>query len=65
MMPTWGAVAVRDDDVDALLDHLGDERGAVSDALALLFGVVAQGVATQCDDDALVHEIVLVHDMPP
>lgn len=39
------AVAVRDDDVNALLDHLGDELGAAGDTFSLLFGIIAQGVA--------------------
>lgn len=57
-----GAVAVGNDDVDALLDHLGDELGAIGDVAALLFGVVSQSVSAQGDDDALAHEVGLIHD---
>ena len=39
------AIAVRDDDVNALLDHLGDELGAAGNALSLFLGIIAQGVA--------------------
>ena len=59
------AIAVRDDDVDALLDHLGDELGAAGNALSLFFGVIAQSVAAQCDDDALAHQVSLVHGVLP
>ena len=58
------SVAVGDDNVDALLDHLGNEFGAIGNMGALLLGVVSQGVSAQGDDDALTHQIGLVHDAP-
>ena len=60
-----GAVAVGDDDVGAVLDHVHDVLGGVPHERKLLLRGVAEGVAAQGDDDGLAVALFVWHKRSP
>ncbi len=60
-----GAVAVGDDDVGAVLDHVHDALGGVPHERKLLLRGVAEGVAAQGDDDGLAVALFVWHKRSP